>query len=329
MDHKTGTYDVLSVEGDGELGGDDFDSIIANYIVGKIRDQFGNEIQLTQSQHLLLKEVSESAKIQLSTLLSTRVYIPGFLKIDNAYHNLDVQIDRNVFEKLAQPLFERATAAVDRALSASSLKISDLNAFLLLGGCRHIPLLSERIREKYKIPLITGVDPETCVVQGACIQAGIRTGLLKEILLLDVIPSSYGIQLENNKVFGKDFFRIIEKNTTVPVKKTHIFTTSQKDQSEISVRIYQGESEDVQKNLLVGFLELKEILPAPAGVPKIEVNFDIDALMTVTASAKDLKTGKSHKVLLRSPYGLNDAQIRIMRQKLSLRLSEQKIRERN
>lgn len=329
LDHNYGTYDVLCVEGDGELGGDDFDSLLADYIIGKIRGEFGDKTQLTESQRLLIKEASESAKIQLSTTLSTQVYIPGFLKIGDIYHNLNVQIDRSVFEKLAKPLIERATAAINRALNESSLKTSDLNAFLLLGGCRHIPLLCESIRGKYKITPITGVDPETCVVQGACIQAGIRTGGLKEILLLDVIPSSYGIQLESKNSGGGNYFKIIEKNTTVPVKKTHTFTTSYENQSEINVRVYQGESEDIEKNLLVGFLELKDIQPAPAGVPKIEVSFDIDVSMTVAASAKDLRTGKSHKILLRSPYGLNSAQVRIMGQKLSLWLSEQKISGRN
>lgn len=312
-----GVYEVRSIEGDSKLGGDDFDQVIVDYILDQVHQKYGVEMKLDPVQKMILKEAAETSKIELSNRLSTSIHIPGFLHIGQSYHDLDISIDRQTFERLSKNLFDRAIVLLKKALNSADLKATHLGALLLLGGSSRIPFVRESISRELKIEAITGVDPETCVAQGAAILAAVYEGTVREVLLLDVIPGSYGIGLKEDK-----FSKLIVKNTTVPTRKSERFTTIEDNQSTIPITIYQGESEKASENTFLSTIELRDILPAPAGIPQIEVTFDVDANMIVRVSAKDLGTMKEQEVVVKSPYGLNNAQIRLMQQRLKSYLSE-------
>jgi len=315
-----GVFEVLSTEGDSKLGGDDFDQIIVDYILDQIQQKFGQYVEINPMKKMMLKEVAESAKIDLSSKMSASIYIPGFLHIDKNRYNLDISIDRHTFEKLSKNLIDRAIAVAKKALESAQIRVYDnkqilipcqLTDLLLLGGSGRIPHVKERIKKEFRIKPITGVDIETCVAQGAAIQAGILSGdTKKDMILMDTVPGSYGIGIK-----GEVFSKIIEKNTTVPTKHSETFTTSEDNQREISITIYQGESNLTSENVFLGTIELKDILPSPAGIPQIEVTFDVDVDMIIHVTAKDLGTGKEQKLQVKSPYGLNNTQIRLMKER--------------
>lgn len=322
FDFLEAVYEVICIEGDSKLGGDDFDQTIIDYILNQAYQKYGTTIELDPSQKMMLKEAAELAKIKLSGTLSTSIYIPGFLHIGESYCDLNVSIDRQIFERLSKNLFDRAFELLKKALDSAGIQVSDLNALLLLGGSSRIPYIRERIRRELRIEPFTGVDPEICVAQGAVIQAAVLAGELKDVLLLDAVPSSYGIGLKENT-----FSKIIEKNTTVPTKESQIFTTAKDNQSTITVKIYQGERTMASGNVYLSTVELRDIPPAAAGVPKIEITFDVDCNMIVHVSAKDVGTGKEQNIVVKSPYGLNNVQIRLMQQKLRAWLSRRRIWE--
>lgn len=330
-------YEIKCIEGDSKLGGDDFDQIIVDYILDSIYKKHGIHVELDTVQEMILKEIAETAKIELSSKLSTHIHIPGFFNIENNYHDLDLSIDRKMFEELSKNLFDRAINLFKVAINSAGLSLADLNKILLLGGCCRIPYLKELLENEFKISPVTainkfswvkglwsksrekkpvlckGVDIETCVAQGAIIQAAIFEEKIKDVLLLDVIGSSYGIGLENN-IFSK----LIEKNTTVPVKRSQVFTTTEDNQTTVQIRLYQGENPIASDNDFLGTIELKGIPLAKKGVPKIEVTFEVDPNMIVHVSAKDVASGKTETIRVQSPYSLNDSQIRLMNRKLSV-----------
>ena len=308
-------YKVRSIAGDSNLGGDDFNQIIINYVLDSLRKKYGTEIELDPLQKMILQEGAETAKIELSSLLSTSIYIPGFLCINKNYQDLNISIDRKIFEEMGKNLLDRAIGVIKQAMSDTCLKPSELSIFLLLGGSSQIPCVKERIKENFGSVPLAEINDVTWVARGATIQSGILAGKLdrKEILLMDAMPSSYGIGLKRN-IFKK----LIERNTTVPTRRSEIFTTTEDNQSEISTMIYQGERVMASDNTLLGKLELKNIEPSKAGVPQIEVTFDVDANMIVHASARNLAGGKPQDMVISSPYGLNSAQVRSMQQKLKL-----------
>lgn len=308
-----GVVEVKSIEGDSKLGGDDFDQIIVNHILDSVHKKYGSRFELDITQEIILKDIAQAAKIELSSKSSTHMYIPSFFYVGEKYYDLDISIDRKTFEQLSESLFVRSINLIKKALNSAELEPVDINKFLLLGGCSRIPYFREILNKEFKIKLVTGVDIETCVAQGAIINAAILKGNIKDILLLDIIANSYGIEVQ-----GGLFSKLIEKNTTVPDKQSHVFTTTEDNQTTIQIRIFQGEKEIASDNDFLGTIELKGIPLAKKGIPQIEVTFDVDANMIVHVSAKDTVSGKNEEIRVQSPYSLNDSQIRLMNRKLSV-----------
>ncbi len=314
-------YEVLAVEGESKLGGDDFDQVIVDYILDKYKNECNVEISLTQTQSLLLKEVAERAKIELSNSNETHIYIPGFFNHSNQMLAIDVTIDRNTFVQLSNSLLDRVINLIKKALNSARIVASDITSLLLIGGSSRIPYIREQIISDLKINPFVGVNIETCVAEGAIILAGILEGStsLRNLLILDVIPSTYGV-----RGLGEVFNPMISKNCTVPCSKKEVFTTVEDNQTEIDIMVYQGEREFVKDNVFLGKMKLKNIPPAPRGVPQIEVTFEIDANMIVKVSAKDLGTNNATEIEVNSPYGLNQIQLDVMKKKMSSWLFDRK-----
>lgn len=315
-----GTYQVKSIEGDSKLGGDDFDQVILDHVLDRVHQEYGSAIEWNRVQKAILKEAAEKAKVELSGTLATTIYIPGFLRVGQGFQDLDIPLERSAFERLSKNLVDRAIMLLSRALNGAGLKASDLSSVLLLGGTSRMPFIREAVRKGLGLEPISGVDIETCVAQGAVIQAAVLQGMLGEILLLDCIPSSYGIGLKDGV-----FSPLIPKNTTIPTSRSQTFTTTMDNQSAIPIAIYQGESQKAPENSFLGTVELRDIPPAAAGVPQIEVNFDVDANMIVRVNARDTGTGKQQTIEVKSPYGLNSVQVKVMSERLRSWLSERQI----
>jgi molecular chaperone DnaK len=322
VERGEGTYQVKSIEGDSKLGGDDFDQAILGHILDRVRQQYGSAIELDPLQRGLLKEAAEKAKVELSGTQATTIYIPGFLRIGQDFHDLNMPLERLAFEQLSKNLVDRAITLLKKALKSADVRATDLGSVLLLGGTSRIPFIREAVRKELGREPITGVDIETCVAQGAVIQAAALQGMLGNILLLDCIPSSYGIGST-----GGVFSPLIPKNTTIPTSRSEQFTTTADNQTVIAVTIYQGENALVSENSFLGTLELGDILPAAKGVPKIKVTFDVEPDMIVRVRAQDMATGKEQTVEVKSPYGLNSVQIKVMRQRLESWACERQIPE--
>jgi len=315
-----GMYQVKSIEGDSKLGGDDFDQIIVDYILDRVHKKYGSAIEWDPIQKAILKETVEKVKVELSGTLATTIYIPGFLRIGQGFQDLSIPLERSTFEQLSKNLVDRAIILLNKALNSADMKASNLNSVLLLGGTSRIPFIREAVRKELGREPITGVDIETCVAQGAVIQSATLQGSLGEVLLLDCIPSSYGIGLKDDI-----FSPLIPKNTTIPTIGSQIFTTTMDNQSAIPIAIYQGESQKACENNFLGTVELRDIPPAAAGVPQIEVTFDVDPNMIVRVKARDKGTGKEQAIQVKSPYGLNNTQVKVMHQRLESWLSERQI----
>jgi molecular chaperone DnaK len=316
------TYSVRTIEGDTKLGGDDFDQVIIDYILLQTQRQYGSAIEWDPVQRAVLREAAEKAKLELSSTSVTSIHIPGFLRIGKNYRDLDISLSRQTFEQRSRILVDRATILLKRALYTAHLKASDLGSLLLLGGTSRIPFVRESVRKELGLEPITGVDIETCVAEGAAIQAAVLGGALRDVLLLDCTPSSYGIAL-----VGGVFSSLIDKNSTVPTSRSQNFSTTADNQTAISINIYQGERPMVSDNSFLGTVELRDIVPAKEGVPQVQVTFEVDANMIVRVSALDLGTSKKQAIAVKSPYGLNSAQTRVMRQRLRSWLSERRIAE--
>lgn len=307
-----GVVEIKSTEGDSKLGGDDFDQIIVDYILDRVYKQHGIHIDLDIMQEIILHDVAERAKIELSSKLNAHVYVPGFFNAGGKHYDLDILINRKTFEKLSESLFDQSINMINKALKSAGLEPADIDHFLLLGGSSRIPYFRELLNKEFNLSPITGLDIETCVAQGAIINAAILKGHHKETLLLDVIANSYGIEAQ-----GGVFSKLIEKNTTSPAKKTQVFTTTENNQTSLSIRLYQGENAIASDNAFLGTIELKGVIPAKKGATKIEVTFDIDMNMIAHVSARDVASGKTEKIRIQSPYSLNDSQLRLMSRKLS------------
>jgi len=306
-----GVYEVLCVEGDGRLGGDDFDDIIVSYVLDQCRQKLGTALELTPAQNTILRQAANRIKTELSQAPKSAVHYPGFFKIGKRYADLEVSLDRITFERLSQPLFDRAATVLRKAINSARVK-GDFYRILLIGGSSRIPYIRTMIKKELHIEPFHAMDSEMSVAQGATIWAGVLEGKLKDVLLLDVIPSTYGIETQ-----GGVLTPIIEKNTTCPTRKSYIATTTLDNQSSVAIRVLQGEGTTTSDGLYLETIILENIPPAPKGVPQIEVTFDIDANMILHASAEDLATRKSQSLVVQSPYGLNHAQMRLMSRKVA------------
>ncbi len=288
-----GVTEVLSTAGDTRLGGDDFDNRVIDWLADEFKKENGIDLKADKMAAQRLKEAAEKAKIELSGVASTQINLPFITADASGPKHLDTSLTRAKFNELTADLVEKTMAPVKRALSDAGLKPSDLQRVLLVGGSTRIPAVQDAVKDYMKLEPSKDINPDECVALGAAIQGGVLGGDVKGLLLLDVTPLSLGIE-----TMGGVSTKIIERNTTIPTKKSQIFSTAADNQPSVEVNVLQGEREMAKDNKKLGTFHLDGIPSAPRGVPQIEVTFDIDANGIVNVSAKDLGTGKEQKITI-------------------------------
>ena len=299
-----GIVEVLSTSGDTRLGGDDFDERIMKHLVAEFKKVEGIDLTNDKMAMQRLKEAAEKAKIELSGMTTTNVNLPFITADATGPKHLDVTITRAKFNELTADLVERTLKPVRQAMQDAGLKPSDLDKVLLVGGSTRIPAVQEAVKGITGKEGFKGINPDECVAVGAAIQGGVLTGDVKDVVLLDVTPLSLGIE-----TMGGVFTRLIERNTTIPTRKSQIFSTAADGQTTVEVHVLQGEREMAAYNKTLGRFQLGGIAPAPRGVPQIEVTFDIDANGIVKVSAKDLGTGKEANISITASTNLSKEDI--------------------
>ena len=299
-----GIVEVLATAGDTRLGGDDFDQRVMDYLVSEFKKAEGIDLTNDKVAMQRLKEAAEKAKIELSGMTTTAVNLPYITADATGPKHLDVTVTRAKFDELTADLVERTMKPVRQSLSDAGLKASDLDKVLLVGGSTRIPAVQEAVKGITGKEGFKGINPDECVALGAAIQGGVLTGDVQDILLLDVTPLSLGIE-----TMGGVFTRLIERNTTIPTRKSQIFSTAADSQTSVEVHVLQGEREMAAYNKTLGRFQLTGIAPAPRGVPQIEVTFDIDANGIVKVSAKDLGTGKEQQISITASTNLSQEDI--------------------
>ena len=304
LDIGDGIIEVLATAGDTRLGGDDFDQRIMDYLVAEFKKAEGIDLNNDKVAMQRLKEAAEKAKIELSGMTSTAVNLPYITADATGPKHLDVTLTRAKFNELTADLVERTLKPVRQAMSDAGLKASDLHKVLLVGGSTRIPAVQEAVKGITGNEGFKGINPDECVAVGAAIQGGVLTGDVKDVVLLDVTPLSLGLE-----TMGGVFTRLIDRNTTIPTRKSQIFSTAADGQTSVEVHVLQGEREMAAYNKTLGRFQLTGIAPAPRGVPQIEVTFDIDANGIVKVSAKDLGTGKEQQIAITASTNLSQEDI--------------------
>jgi molecular chaperone DnaK len=299
-----GVLEVLATAGNNRLGGDDFDERVMNWIANEFKRENGVDLRSDRMAMQRLKEAAEKAKIELSGVTSTPINLPYIFADVNGPKHLELSLTRAKFNELTADLVENTMAPVRRAMSDAGLTPNDLAKVLLVGGSTRIPAVQDAVKKFTGKDPFKGINPDECVAVGAAIQGGVLGGEVKDVLLLDVTPLSLGIE-----TLGGVFTKLIERNTTIPTKKSQIFSTAADSQRSVEVHVLQGEREMASYNKTLGRFTLDGIAPAPRGVPQIEVTFDIDANGIVNVSAKDLGTGKEQKITITASSNLSSEEI--------------------
>ena len=304
LDIGDGVFEVLATNGDTHLGGDDFDNAIIDYLVDEFKKSQGIDLKQDKMAMQRLKEAAEKAKIELSGMQQTQINLPFITADSSGPKHLDVSLSRSKFEELIHDLVEKTAGPVRQALQDAGITADKLHKVLLVGGSTRVPAVQEMVKKITGKEADKGINPDECVAIGAAIQGGVLSGDVKDLVLLDVTPLSLGIE-----TYGGVFTKLIERNTTIPTKKSQVFSTAGDGQTSVEVHVLQGEREMAAYNKTLGRFQLTGIPPAPRGVPQIEVTFDIDANGIVHVSAKDQASGNEQKVSITASTNLSEDDI--------------------
>jgi len=309
LELSDGVFEVKSTNGDTHLGGADWDQRIMDYIVEDVKKKHKVDLSKDKTAIQRLKEAAEKAKIELSTTTSTEINIPYITMVDGNPMHVNLQLSRAKFEELTKDLLEKTIPPCEKAIKDAKITLSQIDEVILVGGPTRIPSIYEKVRNFFGKEPNKGVNPDEVVAVGAAIQAGVLGGEIKDVLLLDVTPLSLGIE-----TLGGIFTKMIERNTTIPIKKSQVYSTAADNQPAVSIVVLQGERPMAADNHSLGKFDLVGIPPAPRGIPQIEVSFDIDANGIINVSAKDLGTGKQQAISIKSSTGLSDSEVERMKE---------------
>ena len=304
-----GVFEVKSTNGDVHLGGDDFDSVLIDWLAEEFKKDEGIDLRKDPMALQRLKEGAEKAKIELSSSTSTEINLPYIMPVDGVPKHLVKTLSRSKFEQLSEKLVSRTLNPCKKALKDAKITVSEIDEIILVGGSTRIPKIQEEVEKFFKKKPSKGVNPDEVVAIGAAIQGGVLTGEVKDVLLLDVTPLSLGIE-----TLGGVFTKLIEANTTIPTKKSESFSTAADNQPSVEIHVLQGERPMAKDNKTIGRFHLDGIPPAPRGIPQVEVTFDIDANGILNVSAKDKGTGKEQNIRIEASSGLTDEEINKMKE---------------
>jgi len=322
MDFSDGVFEVKSTSGDTQLGGTDMDEALMKHIMEEFKNKEGIDLSEDDTAMQRLREAAEKAKIELSTMTETDINQPFITQKDGNPVHLEMKLTRAKLEDLLDPIVKRCKAPIENAMSDAKLKSEDIDKIVLVGGPTRMPIIQKFVEDFVGKKVERGVDPMECVAQGAAIQAGVLAGEVKDILLLDVTPLTLGIE-----TLGSVFTKLIERNTTIPTKKSQVFSTAADNQPAVTIRIGQGERPMFNDNKVLGQFDLVGIPPAAKGVPQIEVTFDIDANGILHVTAKDLGTQKEQSIKITAPNKLSEEEVEKMKKDAEVHAEEDKKRK--
>jgi len=308
MEFGGGVFQVLSTSGDTQLGGTDMDQIMIDYLANEFRKTEGIDLKSDKTAMQRLREAAEKAKIELSTIFETDINLPFITATNEGPKHLQMKLTRAKLEQLIDPIIKRCKHPMEQAMKDAKLSPNDVNKIILVGGPTRMPIVRKFVEDFVGKQAERGVDPMECVAMGAAVQAGVLAGEVKDILLLDVTPLSLGIE-----TLGSVFTKLIERNATIPTKKSQVFSTAADNQTAVTIRVGQGERPMFADNKVLGQFDLVGVPPAPRGIPQIEVSFDIDANGILHVNAKDLGTGKEQSIRITASQKLTDTEIEMMR----------------